>query len=147
MNRNFENRKPTKVYAKSKENQMIIKALNMYGRVPEKKYCIDEKEDLISGCEVCEDILKMIDKLKEKYLNVVADDDLEYVKKLQQENKQLQQQRKKQKEVIDKAIEYIRIYRSYQKIDNKDYLKGRDEIGCLDIYQVDELLDILKEEK
>ena len=54
---------------------------------------------------------------------------------------------KKQKEVIDKAIEYIRIYRSYQKIDNKDYLKGRDEIGCLDIYQVDELLDILKEEK
>lgn len=52
---------------------------------------------------------------------------------------------KKQKEVIDKAIEYIRIYRSYQKIDNKDYLKGRDEIGCLDIYQVDELLDILKE--
>ena len=52
---------------------------------------------------------------------------------------------KKQKEVIDKAIEYIRIYRSYQKIDNKDYLKGRDEIGCLDIYQVDELLDILKD--
>ena len=28
---------------------------------------------------------------------------------------------KKQKEVIDKALEYIRIYRSYQKIDNKDY--------------------------
>ena len=52
---------------------------------------------------------------------------------------------KKQKEVIDKEIEYIRIYRSYQKIDNKDYLKGRDEIGCLDIYQVDELLDILNE--
>lgn len=51
----------------------------------------------------------------------------------------------KYKEVIDKAIEYIKIYRSYQKIDNKDYLKGRDEIGCLDIYQVDELLDVLKE--
>ena len=48
-------------------------------------------------------------------------------------------------QLIDKAIEYIRIYRSYQKIDNKDYLKGRDEIGCLCIYQVDELLDILKE--
>ena len=58
---------------------------------------------------------------------------------------QLQQENKKYKEVIDRAIEYIRIYRSYQKIDNKDYLKGRDEIGCLDIYQVDELLDILKE--
>ena len=49
------------------------------------------------------------------------------------------------KKVIDEAIEYIRIYRSYQKIDNKDYLKGRDEIGCLGIYQVDELLDILNE--
>ena len=61
-----------------------------------------------------------------------------YIKQLQQENQEL-------KERIDKAIEYIRIYRSYQKIDNKDYLKGRDEIGCLDIYQVDELLDILKE--
>ena len=57
----------------------------------------------------------------------------------------LEQENKKYKEVIDKAIEYIRIYRSYQKIDNKDYLKGRDEIGYLDIYQVDELLDILKE--
>ena len=58
---------------------------------------------------------------------------------------QLQQENQELKERIDKAIEYIRIYRSYQKIDNKDYLKGRDEIGCLDIYQVDELLDILKE--
>lgn len=54
---------------------------------------------------------------------------------------------KKQKEVIEKVIEYIKIYRSYQKIDNKDYLKGRDEIGCLDICQVDELLEILKEEE
>ena len=51
---------------------------------------------------------------------------------------------KKQKELIDKAIDFIKIYRSYQKIDNKDYLKGRDEIGCLDICQVDELLKILK---
>ena len=58
---------------------------------------------------------------------------------------QLQKENKKYKEVINKAIEYIRIYRSYQKINNKDYLKGRDEIGCLDICQVDELLDILKE--
>lgn len=57
----------------------------------------------------------------------------------------LEKENKKYKEVIHKVIEYIKIYRSYQKIDNKDYLKGRDEIGCLDIYQVDELLDILKE--
>ena len=95
MNRNFENRKPTKVYAKSKENQMIIKAINMFGRVPET-------------WELCLEIERL-------------------------------------NNIINKAIEYIRIYRSYQKIDNKDYLKGRDEIGCLDIYQVDELLDILNE--
>ena len=71
----------------------------------------------------------------------------ELEKRLKEINKitDLKQQCKQQKEVIDKTIEYIRIYRSYQKIDNKDYLKGRDEIGCLDIYQVDELLDILKE--
>ena len=58
---------------------------------------------------------------------------------------ELQQQNKELKERINKAIEYIKIYRSYQKINNKDYLKGRDEIGCLDICQVDELLDILNE--
>ena len=63
----------------------------------------------------------------------------------EEEHKRLQQENQEYKEVIDKVIEYIKIYRSYQKIDNKDYLKGRDEIGCLDIYQVDELLDILKE--
>ena len=63
--------------------------------------------------------------------------DIEYIMQLEKENKELQER-------IHKAIEYIKIYRSYQKIDNKDYLKGRDEIGCLDIYQVDELLDILK---
>ena len=46
MNRNFENRKPTKVYAKSKENQIIIKALNMYGRVPETWELLKEIERL-----------------------------------------------------------------------------------------------------
>ena len=39
MNRN-------KVYAKSKENQMIIKALNMYGRVPEMWKLLKEVERL-----------------------------------------------------------------------------------------------------
>lgn len=29
-----------------------------------ENYCIEEKEDLISGGEVCEDILKIIDELK-----------------------------------------------------------------------------------
>lgn len=54
MNRNFENRKPTKVYAKSKENQMIIKALNMYGRVPEQYELLEEIErlnNIINGME------------------------------------------------------------------------------------------------
>lgn len=35
-----------------------------------EKYCIDEKEDLISGCEVCEDILKMIEELKNKNIYI-----------------------------------------------------------------------------
>ena len=89
----------------------------------------------------------ILDKEYEEYIQQKAEIERlnNIINEIKKENKQLQQQRKKQKEVIDKAIEYIRIYRSYQKIDNKDYLKGRDEIGCLDIYQVDELLDILKE--
>ena len=69
----------------------------------------------------------------------------DFIIELQEENSRYERINQKYKEVIDKAIEYIKIYRSYQKIDNKDYLKGRDEIGCLDICQVDELLDILKE--
>ena len=59
--------------------------------------------------------------------------------------KQLQQENKKYKEVIDKIKEYITIYRSYEDINGKDYLKGRDEIGTLSLSQVDKLLDILKE--
>ena len=70
---------------------------------------------------------------------------LYYHFKQNEEIEQLQKENKKYKEVIEKAIEYIRIYRSYQKINDRDYLKGRDEIGCLDICQVDELLKILKE--
>lgn len=46
MNRKFEERKPTKVYDKSKENQAIIKALNMYGRVPEQWELLEEIEKL-----------------------------------------------------------------------------------------------------
>ena len=63
---------------------------------------------------------------------------VDYIKQLQQENK-------KYKEVIDKIKEYITIYRSYEDIDGKDYLKGRDEIGTLSLSQIDKLLDILKE--
>ena len=81
-------------------------------------------------------LFKVFQELKElHYLLKIKND---YINELQQQNKKYQ-------EVIDKVIEYIRIYRSYEKINNKDYLKGRDETGCLDINQVDELLDILKE--
>lgn len=48
MNRTFEERKSTKVYAKSKENQTIIKALNMYGSVPEQWELLNEIEQLNS---------------------------------------------------------------------------------------------------
>lgn len=54
MNRNFEDRKPTKVYAKSKENLTIIKALDMYGRVPEQWELlneIDRLNNIINGME------------------------------------------------------------------------------------------------
>ena len=59
--------------------------------------------------------------------------------------KHLLQENKQYKEVIDKIKEYITIYRSYENINGKDYLKGRDEIGTLSLSQVDKLLDILKE--
>ena len=63
MNRNFENRKPTKVYAKSKENQMIIKALNMYGRVPEMWELLEEIERLNN---IINELEKEIDRLLER---------------------------------------------------------------------------------
>ena len=88
-----------------------------------------------------EKINKIINWIENSYTRLNYKEELllvNYIKQLQQENKELQER-------INKATEYIKIYRSYQKIDNKDYLKGRDEIGCLDICQVDELLDILKE--
>ena len=78
-------------------------------------------------------------------------------KELQEENSQLKQKLsilsvkpaipttdEKLKYRIEKAIEYITIYRSYENIDGKDYLKGRDEIGELNLLQVDKILEILK---
>lgn len=56
MNRTFENRKPTKVYAKSKENQSIIKALNIYGRVP-------EQWELLNELDKYKNVIDKIDKL------------------------------------------------------------------------------------
>ena len=78
MNRN-------KVYAKSKENQIIIKALNMYGRVPETWELLEEIERLNNiikevrkyteenmkeyGGDIyitCEQILEILDKGSDK---------------------------------------------------------------------------------
>ena len=66
-----------------------------------------------------------------------------YIVEFRKENCELKQQCKKQKEVIDKAIEYIN--------ENKDkYYQdwGQDDGGddiYLDEYEIKELLDILKE--
>lgn len=111
---------------------------------------ITDKEEIYDKCENME-------QLFDKYYLPLLVKHFSKVYQLEQENKELSRmcelysrsvyyaELTEAKERINKAIEYIKIYRSYQKIDNKDYLKGRDEIGCLDICQVDELLDILKE--
>ena len=112
----------------------------------------EEIKAMIKDCIYSEDgITYMSDKQYNNYIDIIEE--------LMKENKILRENAEhndkvvdtvnwenlKLKEVFEKAVEYIKIYRSYQKINNKDYLKGRDEIGCLDICQVDELLDILKE--
>lgn len=65
--------------------------------------------------------------------------------KLQSENDKLQYENMQLKKQKDDGIKYIRIYRCYEKIDNRDYLKGRDEIGTLSVKQVDDLLRMLGE--
>ena len=113
------------------------------------------------------EINKIISWIEMSYTRLNYKEELslvDYIKQLQQENKELKEhiekyehyckttgieelmkENKKYKEVIDKIKEYITIYRSYEDINGKDYLKGRDEIGTLSLSQVDKLLDILKE--
>ena len=59
MKRNFEDRKRSRKIIKSKENQVIIKALNMYGRVPETWELLEEIEKLNN----------IINKVKQQLLN------------------------------------------------------------------------------
>lgn len=47
-------------------NLQIIADNRMNALLKIEKYCIDEKEDLCSGGEICEDVLKIIDELKGK---------------------------------------------------------------------------------
>lgn len=78
---------------------------------------------------------------------------LNYITNLQKENKHLDKVNCKLRKKInndvyksrnEKAVEYIKIYRSYESIDGTDYLKGKNEIGSLSLTQVDYLLNILQ---
>ena len=78
---------------------------------------------------------------------------LNYITNLQKENEHLDKVNCKLRKKInndvyksrnEKAVEYIKIYRSYESIDGTDYLKGKNEIGSLSLTQVDYLLNILQ---
>ena len=58
MNRNFEDRKPINPRIHSKENKAIIKALNMYGRVPEQWELLEEIERLNNIINELEEYIK-----------------------------------------------------------------------------------------
>ena len=68
MNRN-------KVYAKSKENQIIIKALNMYGRIPETWELLEEIERLNNIINELEKVLykRKLDNYDIYTANVLCD--------------------------------------------------------------------------
>lgn len=75
MNRKFEDRKITKVNVKSKENLTIMKALNMYGRVPEQWELLNELERLNKDLETALDICNQRQKKIVKLNNII--DELE----------------------------------------------------------------------
>jgi len=91
MNRKFEERKHKKVYAKSKENQAIIKALNMYGRVPEQWELLEEIERLK---QINEEHRKINGELREeiKHIANCRDKAIEEIKHLENEITMLKQQ-------------------------------------------------------
>jgi len=66
MNRTFEDRKSTKVYAKSRENKSIIQVLDMYGRVPEQYELLEEIERL-------NNIINELEKYTIEQINIVKD--------------------------------------------------------------------------
>lgn len=111
MNRN-------KVYAKNKENQMLIKALNMFGRVPEQYELLEEIERL-----------KIIE---EKY----KDSQL-YIHDFKEEIEKLNN-------IINKALEKINDYKIYCE-NNKGFTEYTDiEIEAIEPV-ISKLEDILKE--
>ena len=111
-----------------------------------EKYCIDEKEDLISGCEVCEDILKMIDKLKGKKYYIKKTYTKRQIDKLKKKYENAvadygtiaQIERDLYKEVIEEVKDIITI-KLGRYINAKDYV--------IDDVALDELLQILDKVK
>jgi hypothetical protein len=76
VNRNFEDRKPINPRIHSKENKAIIKALDIYGRVPEQWELLEEIERLNNIIEhienICKSSIASVDKilLDEKEIKV-----------------------------------------------------------------------------
>ena len=60
MNRTFEERKPRNIKSKSIENKTIIKALNMYGRVPEQWELLQQIDQLTNNWNELEEWLKSV---------------------------------------------------------------------------------------
>lgn len=60
------NSKELKILLDYITNLQTISDNRMNALLEIEQYCNDEKEDLISGGEVCEDVLKIIDELKGK---------------------------------------------------------------------------------
>ena len=100
---------------------------------------IKEYEEM-SLCDFADELVEPLNTVKQDLTKIIY---IHYAKE-RDKNEQLQQENLQLKERIEKTIEYITIYRSYENIDGKDYLKGKDEIGELNLLQVDKLLETLK---
>ena len=83
MKRNFEDRKRSRKIIKSKENQVIIKALNMYGRVPETWELLDEIERLKSIIKEVREYC--LEKAKGRLERTLYDDILEILERVNEE--------------------------------------------------------------
>ena len=81
MNRTFSERKPKKFDAKNKENETIMRALYMYGKVPEQWELLNEIERLNN---IINELEKDINKRIERYdvdetINGIVTGTLKYV--------------------------------------------------------------------
>lgn len=97
-----------------------------------ENYCNDEKEDLISGCEVCEDILNKIEKLK----NTFFVKPIFTTRKLEQTQKEMEILRSEyigEKLKNDRVIEELKLWQpeiealKMEKNYLLDILEGKDD--------------------